>query len=64
MAVSSKCPKCERTSFELSIENVANAKFKISFIRCSSCGTVVGTNEYYSVGALVKSLAEKLNVEI
>lgn len=64
MALSSKCPKCENTSFELSIEDIRNAQYKISFIRCSSCGTVVGTNEFYNVGILVKKLAKELGKSI
>jgi len=34
------------------------------FIRCSSCGTVVGVTEYYNIGAKLDILANKLNVRL
>jgi hypothetical protein len=64
MASSSKCPKCENSTFELAIETPKKANYKFYFIRCSSCGTVVGTHEYYHIGALIHQLAEKLHVKL
>ena len=63
MAVS-KCPKCEGMSFELvENSNVIKANFKIMFIQCALCGTVVGTTDYYNTPSLIKNLAEKLGVK-
>lgn len=56
----SKCPKCERTSFESVIETPNNSNYKLQFIRCSSCKTVVGVLEYYNIGALLHNLARKM----
>lgn len=64
MAISSKCPKCENTSFELKTEKVENSRYPYCFVRCSSCGTVIGVTENHNVSYLVKKLAEKLNVSL
>jgi hypothetical protein len=61
---SSKCPKCEKTSFEVALEEPRNSNFKIQFVRCSSCKTVVGVLEFYNSGALIRKLAEKLKVNL
>ena len=64
MAFSSKCPSCTSTSFETAIETPKNSNFKLLFIRCSSCGTVVGVLDYYNIGALLEKLADKLGVDL
>jgi len=64
MAYSSKCPKCEHTSFEMAETEVKGSRYKQMFIRCSSCGTVVGVTEYYNIGAKLDILANKLNVRL
>lgn len=66
MAISSKCPNqnCKKTSFELKTESVENSKYKFSFIRCRSCGTVVGTTEAHYVSELVVKLAKSLDKDI
>lgn len=60
----STCPKCGGHSFELVENSPSNSKFKFLFIQCSSCGCVVGTQEYYNIGALIHKLAEKLHINI
>lgn len=62
MALSSKCPKCENSKFELSSESPFGSIYKVNFIRCSSCGTVVGNIEYHSTAILLQKLAQKLDV--
>ena len=64
MALSSKCPCCPSTSFEVSIETPKNSNFKLQFIRCSACGVVVGTTEYYNIGAMIEALAIKLGIKL
>ena len=49
MALSSTCPKCDNVSFEAVIEQIAGANFWLTFIRCASCGAVVGVIPYYSI---------------
>jgi uncharacterized Zn finger protein len=61
---SSKCPKCENTTFEVVNEMPVNSNYELIFVRCESCHTVVGTIDFYNVGALVKKLALKLKVDL
>lgn len=63
MATSS-CPKCGNTSFEAKLNSPTNSNFKVQFIQCDSCGCVVGTNEYFNGGYLVKKLAIALNIDL
>jgi len=62
MALSSKCPKCENTSFELAEVSIKGAKFKNYFIRCFSCGTVVGTTPYHNTATILKKICDKLGI--
>lgn len=39
------CAKCGSTSFELEKVKVKNSTNAMQFVKCSSCGTVVGTHE-------------------
>ncbi len=58
------CPSCGNRNFTLEEMNVSKAGFKIYGICCSNCGVVVGTQEYYNIGALIFKLANKLNVKL
>jgi hypothetical protein len=60
----SKCPSCKSSSFEVEEETPTASNFKLLFIRCSTCKTVVGVTESNNVGYLIRKLAEALNVEI
>ena len=62
--MSSKCPKCQATGFESVIETPNNSNFKLQFIRCKSCKTVVGVQDYYNIGNLLYVLAKKLNINL
>ena len=64
MAISSKCPKCDHTAFELVEESPKGSSYKMSFIRCAYCGCVVGVTEYFNAGYLIKTLAKKLGFNI
>ena len=64
MALQSICPKCESSSFEMSETPVANSNFRVMFVRCSSCGCVVGVKDYFNAPYLIHELAKKLNVKI
>lgn len=61
---SSKCPHCQNNSFELSTEAPYGSKYKLTFIRCKSCKTVVGVMDYYNIGTLIYKLAEKLRIKL
>lgn len=64
--MSSKCPNpnCNSTNFETVIETPKDSRFKLQFVRCSGCKTVVGTMDYYNIGSLVYRLAEKLRIKL
>ena len=64
MFTSSKCPHCQKSGFEISEEEPKGSAFKIMFIRCQFCKTVVGTTEFYNVGSLIHKLAKKLNINL
>ena len=56
----SKCPKCDATSFEIMENSPKNSNFKIIFIQCSNCGCVVGTMDYFNLGAKINELEQKV----
>ena len=62
--MSTKCPKCQNTTFEMAEEPVYNASYRYNFIRCSNCGCAIGVQEYHNLGALIYKLAKKLNIEL
>lgn len=64
MQLASKCPKCENTAFETVVETPQKANFKLIFVRCTSCRTVVGVLDYYNIGTLIKDLARKLGASL
>lgn len=60
----SLCPKCENHRFEMVEVEPGNWRFKIMFVQCASCGTVVGTMDYFNLSTLIHELKEKVeNVE-
>lgn len=66
MAYTSKCPKpdCNSSSFELAEEEPTGSKFKLNFVRCSSCGAVVGVLDYYNIGAVLNKLGKRLGFDL
>ncbi len=60
----SKCPKCENRSFETVLETPNKSNFKLQFIRCVSCKTVIGVSDYYNLGALIYKFAKKMNINL
>lgn len=60
----SKCPKCEGSAFEVVNELPVNSNYELIFVRCVQCHSVVGTIDFYNVGALIKKLALKLKIDL
>lgn len=60
----SRCPKCEGHQFEIVEKEVRNARFKMMFVQCSSCGTVVGVRDYENAPSLIHRLATALGVRL
>lgn len=70
MAMSS-CPKCDSHIFQLQEHAPAGSNYKLMFVQCSSCGTVVGVMDYLNIGALmeqqneaIRKIAKALNVSV
>jgi uncharacterized Zn finger protein len=67
----SKCPSCENTTFEI-VAGVFNPpSYKLNFVQCASCGTVVGVTDFTNVSAVldaqnraIKQIAEKLDADV
>lgn len=60
MALSSTCPKCGSISFEVATVEPNKSNHKLNFVRCSSCGGVVGVLDFYNIGSLLQNLAKEL----
>lgn len=64
MYSNSKCPHCQKSGFEVVTEEPKSSNFKLMFVRCQWCKTVVGILDYYNIGALIYKLAKKLNINL
>ena len=62
--MNSKCPSCQKTGFEISTESLSHSNFKVAFVRCTSCKTVVGTLEPESTTILLHKIAKGLNIRL
>ena len=60
----SKCPKCDSTSFEMKETLPRGSEYKVMFIQCSLCGAVVGVTDYFNTAVLIKKLAAKLGASV
>ncbi len=57
----SKCTKCDNTHFEVK-ENLPNhCNFKLLFVQCSICGSVVGTIDSYYIENRLSDLEKKFD---
>ncbi|CAJ0996451.1 hypothetical protein SODG_007508 [Sodalis praecaptivus] len=62
MALTTKCPKCDSSSFELnSNTKVRNCQHKLHFIQCAMCGAAIGIVSDRHNGIL-EALAGKLGI--
>ena len=60
----SPCPKCGNHGFEL-VENAPKGSdYKLMFVQCSSCGTVVGVTDFYNTASLLERIAKALSVKL
>lgn len=59
----SKCPSCKGTTFETVVETPTSSNYKLQFIRCYSCKTVVGVTEFFNIGALIDKIFIKLGIQ-
>jgi predicted nucleic-acid-binding Zn-ribbon protein len=59
-----KCPSCSNTSFELNEISINKAAWRTYGVCCSQCGAVVGVQEFFNIGILVKKLAKGLKINL
>ena len=59
MYSSSKCPHCQKSGFEVATESPKDSNYKLMFVRCQWCKTVVGVLDHYNIGNLVLKLAKR-----
>ncbi len=55
------CQKCGHHTFELKENVPRDSRFKLLFVQCSSCGTVVGVMDYYNIGTKLIELEDKVD---
>ncbi len=59
MAIS-KCPKCDNASFEVVENSPLHSNYKLIFVQCRKCGSVVGTMDYSNIGTILKDVEKKV----
>lgn len=63
MAVTTKCPKCDSSSFELSTQTkVKGSGHAIYFVQCASCGCAISAINAQEVH-LVEQIAKKVGAK-
>ena len=60
MAIST-CIKCGGHTFEVEVVEPLHSAFKLLFIQCSNCGSVIGVMDYQNIGAALEQIRAKLN---
>lgn len=67
----STCSECKSTIFEVKENTPATSNYKLLFVQCASCGTVVGVMDYYNIGHMlhkqntaIKKIAQHLNIYV
>ena len=60
----SKCPRCDSTSFEMVEHTPSGSSFKLMFIQCAFCKSVVGVMDYYNIGSRLLELAKKMGITL
>jgi|GEM_PF-837509 len=50
----SACPRCQQRYFEVREESPNGSNFKLNFVQCASCGSVVGVLDYFNIGAMLE----------
>jgi uncharacterized Zn finger protein len=58
----SKCPKCDRSSFEMK-EHKPEKGPKLWFLQCKSCGSVISAFEFFSVNNDLELIKKKLGID-
>ena len=59
---SSKCIKCDNTTFEMKEAKITGSNFRMMFVQCSRCGGVVGVTEFTNTAATLHNISKKLGI--
>ena len=57
-----KCPKCEKTNFELVEDFPKDSRYKMWYMRCSSCRTFLHALPYEDTNTLLNKIIRFLNI--
>ena len=57
----STCAKCGNNHFEIKENSPVGSRYKLMFVQCASCGSVVGVMEYYNIGTKLEELEKKVS---
>lgn len=70
MAVST-CAKCGNHVFEVQLNESMHSGYKIYFVQCATCGTVVSTADFFSISSMIiqqneaiRRIAAKVGVHV
>lgn len=58
---STKCAKCDNSTFEIKEIEPNGSKFKFMAVQCRSCKAPFAVTDYYNVGALLKDQEKKVD---
>lgn len=61
MAYSTKCSKCDNSSFEIKQIEPSGSAYKLSAVQCRSCGTACGVLDYFNLGTLLKNQEKQIS---
>lgn len=57
-----RCPKCNNSSFEIGEIKIQNANYRHNAIVCTSCGCIVGMEEWLSIMHMLDKIGKQLGV--
>lgn len=58
-----KCPKCEKASFELISDEPSHSNYKFWYLRCSGCKTFLAMVPYTYTNMLVQKLIDHFKIQ-
>ncbi|GAB3510622.1 hypothetical protein GCM10027341_49210 [Spirosoma knui] len=59
------CPKCSTKRFEIvEKDDIKGSNFKLNFVQCANCGTVVGVTDFFNLGQMLRLVMDKLDIQV
>lgn len=53
--------KCDNIFFEILENSPSKSAYKLYFVQCGRCGTVIGAIDYYNIGSIVGKIETKVD---